>query len=209
MHDLQFLVISSLDLILAREAADLAYYHYNINLYQLILDMLQLFLTNASNLISLNTLRFVILSSFHLILCKIHLILRKLHLKAGLTPAQHPSTMRTSLLLLAALGVVSVITTPAVALDGKWQPIKNVTDPHVQDLGTWAVVKLGMVTNYRLRFKQVVSGEVQIVTEGMNYRLDVQVSRMDEKEAMYKAGVLETDTPFSTIRKLVSFARAN
>ncbi|VAH88032.1 unnamed protein product [Triticum turgidum subsp. durum] len=116
--------------------------------------------------------------------------------------------MRTSLLLLAALGVISVITTPAVALKSKWQPIKNITNPHVQDLGTWAVVKYGMVSNSRLHFKQVVSGEVQRMTEGMNYRLDVQVSRMDHKDAMYKAGVLEEDKPLSTIRKLVSFAKA-
>ncbi|KAM3315011.1 hypothetical protein ACQJBY_033645 [Aegilops geniculata] len=114
--------------------------------------------------------------------------------------------MRTSiLLLLAALGTVSIIATRTLtALDGEWQPIKNVTDPHVQDLGTWAVAQHNKVSISRLRFAMVLSGEVQIVA-GVEYRLDVQALQGDGKDAMYKAEVFEQGWPTNTTRNLISF----
>ncbi|KAF7054992.1 hypothetical protein CFC21_062575 [Triticum aestivum] len=112
--------------------------------------------------------------------------------------------MRTSiLLLLAALGAVSIIATPT-ALDGEWQPIKNVTDPHVQDLGSWAVAQHNKVSISRLRSAMVLSGEVQIVA-GVEYRLDVQALQGDGKDAMYKAEVFEQGWPTNTTRNLISF----
>ncbi|KAK1620193.1 hypothetical protein QYE76_025710 [Lolium multiflorum] len=97
---------------------------------------------------------------------------------------------------------------PSAAIDGKWKPIINITDPHVQDLGRWAVVKYAWVYNERLRFSKVVSGEMQIVSVGINYRLDVDALRMNDAHAVYKVEMFEQDWPTVTTRKLVSFALA-
>ena len=111
-------------------------------------------------------------------------------------------------LLVAGATVLDAAATPSAAVDGKWQPITNITDPHVQDLGAWAVAEHTKVYNDGLRFARVVSGEVQIVA-GENYRLDVDALRLDGKDAMYKAEVFEQDWPTMTTRKLVSFDPAN
>ncbi|XP_051196161.1 cysteine proteinase inhibitor 8-like [Lolium perenne] len=97
---------------------------------------------------------------------------------------------------------------PSAALDGKWKPIINITDPHVQDLGRWAVVKHTWVYNDGLRFSKVVSGEMQIVDFGINYRLDVDALRMNDAHAMYKVEMFEQDWPTVTTRKLGSLVPA-
>ncbi|KAI4993217.1 putative cysteine proteinase inhibitor 7 [Hordeum vulgare subsp. vulgare] len=117
--------------------------------------------------------------------------------------------MRTSLLLLIVAGTLYAVTKPGVALDGPWTPIMHTSDPHVHDLGNWTVVKHGKVANDGLRFQKVVCGAVQIVAEGMNYRLTIQALQVGVKVGMYKAEVFEKESPFITIRKLISFRRAN
>jgi cystatin-C len=110
------------------------------------------------------------------------------------------------LLFLLVLGttVGDAAATSSVAFDGKWQPITNFTDLHVQYLSKWVIAEHTKVYNDGLRFSKVVSGEVQIVAS-VNYRLDVDALRLDGKDAMYKAEVFEQDWPTSTTRKLISF----
>jgi cystatin-C len=119
--------------------------------------------------------------------------------------------MRMSLLvflLIAGATVLDAATTPGAALDNEWKAIKNITDPHVQTLGKWAVWKHTWVSNDGLRFSKVVSGEMQLVTGGVNYRLDVEALLMNDKHAMYKAEVFEVESTTVTMRKLVSFVPA-
>ncbi|KQK22989.1 putative cysteine proteinase inhibitor 7 [Brachypodium distachyon] len=118
--------------------------------------------------------------------------------------------MRTSLLLglFLAAGAFFAVVTPAVALDGAWQPINNITDPYVQKLGAWEVAAHGKVANDGLKFSKVVSGKVQIVA-GTNYRLGVDALRLDGKVALYKTVVFDQKLPTSETRKLVSFDPAN
>ena len=98
---------------------------------------------------------------------------------------------------------------PAPAYIGKWKPITDITDPHVQALGGWTTWKHTWVYNDGLRFSKVVSGQMQIIAGGENYRLDVDALQLSGKDAMYKALVFEQDMSTTTTRKLVSFERAN
>jgi cystatin-C len=115
-----------------------------------------------------------------------------------------------SFLLFLRIAGATVLDAAATlsALDGKWQPIRNVTDPHAQDLSEWAVAEHTKVYNDGLRFSKVLRGEVQIVSV-VSYRLDVGALRLDGKDAMYTAGVFEQDWPTIAARKLVSFDPAS
>uniref|UniRef100_A0ACD5ZCR7 Uncharacterized protein n=1 Tax=Avena sativa TaxID=4498 RepID=A0ACD5ZCR7_AVESA len=104
--------------------------------------------------------------------------------------------MRMSLLLfllVAGATVLDAAATPNEGIVGKWLPITNITDPHVQDLGRWAVV----------------SGERQIIDYGSNYQLKVQTLLFNGKYAMNTTEVFEQDMPTITTRKLLSFGPAN
>uniref|UniRef100_A0ACD5ZJG8 Uncharacterized protein n=1 Tax=Avena sativa TaxID=4498 RepID=A0ACD5ZJG8_AVESA len=120
--------------------------------------------------------------------------------------------MRMSLLvflLIAGASALDAAATPSEGIVGKWLPIKNITDTHVQDLGRWAVVKHTWVSNDGLRFSKVVSGEMQIIEYGINYQLKVQTLLLNGKDAMNTTKVFEQDSPTSTTRKLLSFGPAN
>lgn len=58
---------------------------------------------------------------------------------------------------------------------GGWEPIKNVSDPHVQEIGEFAVAEYDERSKAQLVFKEVVKGETQVVA-GINYRLTLKAS---------------------------------
>lgn len=58
---------------------------------------------------------------------------------------------------------------------GKWSPISNVKDPHVVEVGKFAVSEYDMESKSELKFVAVVSGESKVVA-GTNYRLIVAVN---------------------------------
>ncbi|PNT77932.1 putative cysteine proteinase inhibitor 7 [Brachypodium distachyon] len=104
--------------------------------------------------------------------------------------------MRTSqlLLLLLTASALCAVATPAAAVDGPWQKIKDVADPHVQELGAWAAAAINKVANCGVKFSKVVGGEVQIGAD-KNYSLDVDAQRPGAKDAVYKTMVYEEDEP--------------
>ncbi|XP_010513103.1 PREDICTED: cysteine proteinase inhibitor 5-like [Camelina sativa] len=53
---------------------------------------------------------------------------------------------------------------------GSWTPIKDVKDPHIVEIGQFAVSEFDKLTRSRLTFVKVVQGESQVVS-GVNYRL--------------------------------------
>ncbi|XP_040377614.1 putative cysteine proteinase inhibitor 7 [Oryza brachyantha] len=112
--------------------------------------------------------------------------------------------MRTSSLLFAAVAIaiaVAAIFAAAAAADtvGSWQTV-DVNDPHVQELGRWAVAATGLPG---LTFDRVTDGEKQVVA-GVSYRLTLEASSSGAKDGRYEAVVYE-QAGGSNSRKLVSF----
>ncbi|RID45254.1 hypothetical protein BRARA_I01996 [Brassica rapa] len=75
------------------------------------------------------------------------------------------------LLLLLLLSFHASAMLPA----GRWSPISNVKDPHVVEVGKFAVSEYDMESKSELKFVAVVSGESKVVA-GTNYRLIVAVN---------------------------------
>ncbi|GJN30667.1 hypothetical protein PR202_gb18992 [Eleusine coracana subsp. coracana] len=112
----------------------------------------------------------------------------------------------TNILLLAIAATVSAFAASAAAgLVGGWQPIPDINDPHVQELGLWAVAEHIKVANERLQFVKVVSGEQQVVS-GMNYRLVIDaMNQLVGQDFRYDAAVYEQR--WTNTRELVSFTQ--
>ncbi|CAL4923358.1 unnamed protein product [Urochloa decumbens] len=120
-------------------------------------------------------------------------------------------------LILAALSATAFVPARAALggggsrgpLVGGWSAIQNVSDPHIQELGGWA---LGQAQEKRLagagpglRFRRVVSGYQQVVA-GMNYRLYVDAADPKGRAAPYVAVVYER--LWTNTRELTSFDKA-
>ncbi|KAE8810896.1 cystatin Hv-CPI6 [Hordeum vulgare] len=120
---------------------------------------------------------------------------------------QKNSTMGRPLLLLAllatALAATSALGRRGVLLGG-WSPVKDVNDPHVQELGGWAVAQHASLAKDGLLFRRVTRGEQQVVS-GMNYRLFVVAADGSGKRVTYLAQIYEH---WSRTRKLTSFKPA-
>jgi hypothetical protein len=127
--------------------------------------------------------------------------------------------MATNIRLLATvLAIVYTVVTPTMAARvtaGRWllagvpggfSPISDINDPHVQELGGWAVSEHDKKPNDGIKFKRVVSGDVQVVA-GLNYRLIIDASDGSGKDAKYEAMVWEMD--WVNFRQLTSFKPAN
>uniref|UniRef100_J3LDU5 Cysteine proteinase inhibitor n=1 Tax=Oryza brachyantha TaxID=4533 RepID=J3LDU5_ORYBR len=100
------------------------------------------------------------------------------------------------LILFAAVAIaIDAVATDTV---GSWQTV-DVIDPHVQELGRWAVAATGLPG---LTFDRVTDGEKQVVA-GVSYRLTLEASSSGAKDGRYEAVVYEQDG--SNSRKLVSF----
>ncbi|CAN6289028.1 unnamed protein product [Urochloa humidicola] len=111
-------------------------------------------------------------------------------------------------MLLAAVAVAAApaAAARAGALAGGWGPIKDVSDPHIQELGGWAVAEHARLANDGLRFGEVTRGEQQVVS-GMNYKLVLDATGADGTVAAYGAFVYEQS--WTNTRELMSFAPAN
>ncbi|KAG8070639.1 hypothetical protein GUJ93_ZPchr0006g42116 [Zizania palustris] len=114
------------------------------------------------------------------------------------------------LLLLLALAAAAAAAAATVGgssgpLVGGWSQIKNVSDPHIQELGGWAVRQHVSAASDGLRFRRVTSGEQQVVS-GMNYRLVVVASGPGGRSASYVAVVYEQS--WTNTRQLTSFKPA-
>lgn len=99
----------------------------------------------------------------------------------------------------------AVVVAPATAIPpfprvraGAFFPIENVNDPHIQDLGRWAVAQHDKQANSGLRFNSVVGGEKQVVA-GMRYHLFIDASNPN---GHYRADVYEN---LDNARTLFSF----
>ncbi|CAN6356498.1 unnamed protein product [Urochloa humidicola] len=102
--------------------------------------------------------------------------------------------MRTSLHVLAAAVAICLAAAPAAAaLAGGWLPISEINDPHIQELGGWAVSEHNRKEHAALKFNRVVSGQYQIVA-GVKYNLIIQASNPDGKYSASLAAQNWTNT---------------
>ncbi|KAF8369648.1 hypothetical protein HHK36_032334 [Tetracentron sinense] len=86
-------------------------------------------------------------------------------------------------------------------LTGVWEPIIDVKNPHVLEIGEFAVTEHNKEAKTHLKFKSVVRGATQIVAAGVNYLL--VVAAMDGGVTKYyEAGVYESCMGY---KKLTSF----
>ncbi|MQM16017.1 hypothetical protein Taro_048970 [Colocasia esculenta] len=85
---------------------------------------------------------------------------------------------------------------------GGYQPIRNVKDPHVQEIGKFAVEEHNKQAGKALVFVRVVSGEQQVVA-GTNYKLVIEAKDADVTKT-YEAIVY--NKPREKVRELTSFA---
>jgi hypothetical protein len=79
----------------------------------------------------------------------------------------------------------------------------DINDPHVQELGGWAVTVHNEIDKDALVFKRVVSGQYQVVS-GIKYNLTIEASNPDGKYATSLFGQDWTNT-----RLLFSFYRVS
>ena len=117
------------------------------------------------------------------------------------------------LVAVVAVSAVAAAATPAALaarvgrqLAGGWGPIKDVSDPHIQELGGWAVAEHARLANDGLRFGEVTGGEQQVVS-GMNYKLVLDATDANGAVAAYEAFVYERS--WTNTRELKSFAPAS
>ncbi|CAM0949318.1 unnamed protein product [Alopecurus aequalis] len=115
--------------------------------------------------------------------------------------------MKTGLLFVTIATIIYAAAITATAIPGGWSKI-NITEPHIQELGKWAVMEHNKVGNDNLRFQKVVSGENQIVN-GVNYRLVIDALRLDASYGTYMSVLFEEDSSNPNTRKLISFNPAN
>ncbi|XP_051209022.1 cysteine proteinase inhibitor 8 [Lolium perenne] len=118
--------------------------------------------------------------------------------------------MAKPLLLLALFAATLAVTAALGGRDpgpivGGWRPIEDVTDPHIQELGGWAVTQHAKLASDRLQFRRVTRGEEQVVS-GMNYRLFVDAVDGAGTSAPYVAVVYEQ--AWTRTRELTSFKPA-
>lgn len=113
------------------------------------------------------------------------------------------------LLVAAALALAAVPARAALGggrgpLLGGWNPIPDVSDSHIQELGGWALgqAKHQKLAADELRFRRVVRGEQQVVS-GMNYRLYVDAADPAGRTVPYVAVVYEQ--VWTRTRQLASF----
>ncbi|XVF13718.1 hypothetical protein REPUB_Repub08aG0231700 [Reevesia pubescens] len=60
-----------------------------------------------------------------------------------------------------------------MTLAGGWEPIKNISEPHVREVAEFAVSDYNKQSKASLKLKSVVEGETQVVS-GINYKLVVE-----------------------------------
>ncbi|KAG2551033.1 cysteine proteinase inhibitor 8-like [Panicum virgatum] len=89
---------------------------------------------------------------------------------------------------------------------GGWSPAKDVSDPHIQELGSWAVAEHTRQANDGLRFGKVISAQEQQIVDGVNYKLFLDAADASGDVANYGALVHEQER--TNTRELTAFARA-
>jgi len=81
-----------------------------------------------------------------------------------------------------------------------------VSDPHIQELGSWAVAEHTKQANDGLRIGKVINAQEQQIVDGVNYKLLLDAADASGNVANYGAVVHEQER--TNTRELTAFARA-
>jgi hypothetical protein len=84
-----------------------------------------------------------------------------------------------------------------------WRPIKDISDPHILEIGRWAVAEHARGADDGLQFVRVTRGKSQMVA-GTNYRLVLEAKDANGATAAYDVFVYEV---WTGTRELMSFSR--
>ncbi|KAK3125420.1 hypothetical protein QOZ80_7BG0604660 [Eleusine coracana subsp. coracana] len=93
-----------------------------------------------------------------------------------------------NVLLLVAVVMAIYVTTPTVA-----DPI-DINAPDIQNLGRWAVTEHNKKAHDRIKFKKVVGGYHEFITQEF-FSLIIDAWNNAGKDARYDAGVAIKDIP--------------
>ncbi|KAK9069756.1 hypothetical protein SSX86_010150 [Deinandra increscens subsp. villosa] len=107
----------------------------------------------------------------------------------------------TTILILFLFSNSSATLGGGVPRSGGWNPIPDVTNPTVVDIGKFAINEHNKQDRASLKFGKIVKGEQQVVA-GMNYNLTISAV---EGSADKSYVALVYDKPWEKIRQLVSF----
>ena len=111
--------------------------------------------------------------------------------------------MRTCSLLLVIVAIVAVVYPVATTAGEYWYPIEDIDQPHVQELGGWAVTEHERQGHDGLKFSEVTSGEFQKLVAGVKYHLLIDVLNRAGEHGRYEAELIEVAT--SSTRRLITF----
>ncbi|KAF7097175.1 hypothetical protein CFC21_099023 [Triticum aestivum] len=114
--------------------------------------------------------------------------------------------MRTCSLLLLIAATVAVAYPVATFAQVAWYPIGGVNEPHVQELGKWAVAEHVKQAHDGLKFIKVMSGE-KAPDAGVKYHLIIKAFNSNNKPVRYEAFLVEEIR--SNTRNLISFSPVN
>ncbi|KAK1285062.1 Cysteine proteinase inhibitor 5 [Acorus calamus] len=111
-------------------------------------------------------------------------------------------TMRFQTPLLLLLLLLPLLLLTHASLNGEWKLIEDVNDPHVREIGLYAVTENNKRTGDHISLDRVLSGESQVVA-GINYRLLISVNQDGASAVKYRAVVWEKE--WEGFRNLTSF----
>ncbi|XP_030456888.2 cysteine proteinase inhibitor 1-like [Syzygium oleosum] len=122
--------------------------------------------------------------------------------------------MRPQILLLtiflAVLPLSAIATVGRKLADGRWVPIKDVHDPHVQAIAKFAVSRFNSRNHTDLVFKDITRGETLQADGGTNYFLHLLMAQ--PSSPCYAALVLRSEAQpcsFSPSGELLSYRIGN
>ncbi|KAF6161923.1 hypothetical protein GIB67_014125 [Kingdonia uniflora] len=86
---------------------------------------------------------------------------------------------------------------------GGWKPIKDVNDPHIQEIAKFAITEHNSQAKSEFKFQSVIKGESQVVS-GINYHLNIS-AKLTGVSSEYEVVVWEKN--WAGIKKLTSFRK--
>jgi hypothetical protein len=114
--------------------------------------------------------------------------------------------MKTFSLLVVVVAAVAVAYPIATSAQVAWYPIGDPqNEPHVQELGAWAVAEHVKQAHDGLKFSKVVSGE-EASDAGVKYHLIIEALNGVGKPGRYETFLIEEVR--SNTRSLISFGPA-
>ncbi|KAJ1697389.1 hypothetical protein LUZ63_005901 [Rhynchospora breviuscula] len=101
--------------------------------------------------------------------------------------------MRMFLILLPLLLISLCFQVTTTQMVGGWEPIEDITDSHVQEIGNYAVSEHNRQSGDNLDFLAVMSGATQFdeATGSKKYGLDIDARDAEGDVGLYRALVYE------------------